>query len=86
MHWVFVVACGLSLTVTSRGYSSLWFMGTWASVVAACQWEVPKFTFIPRIFLSTYYMPGSGQNIRDAVGKGQTLSLAHGPLILERKN
>lgn len=31
-------------------------------------------------------MPGSGQNTRDAVGKGQTLSLAHGPLIPEKKN
>lgn len=30
-------------------------------------------------------MPGSGQNTKDAVGKGQTLSLAHGPLIPERK-
>ena len=47
--------------------------------------EVPKFTFTLRIFLSTYYMPGSGQNTKDAVGKGQTLSLAHGPLIPERK-
>lgn len=48
--------------------------------------EVPKFTLTLRIFLSTYCMLGSGQNTRDAVGKGQTLSLAHGPLIPERKN
>ena len=48
--------------------------------------EVPKFTFTLRIILSTYYMPGSGQNTRDAVGKDQTLSLANGPLIPERKN
>ena len=27
LHWVFVDACGLSLVVASRGYSSLWCVG-----------------------------------------------------------
>ena len=27
LHWVFVAACGLSLVVESRGYSSLWCAG-----------------------------------------------------------
>ena len=27
LHWVFVVACGLSLVVASGGYSSLWCKG-----------------------------------------------------------
>ena len=27
LRWVFVAACGLSLVVASRGYSSLWCVG-----------------------------------------------------------
>ena len=46
LHWVFTAAHGLSLVVTSRGYSSLrrtgfsccgaQALGAWASVVVAC--------------------------------------------------
>ena len=45
LHWVFIAACGLSLVLVSRDYSSWWYTGfscwgTWAlgskaSVVAA---------------------------------------------------
>ena len=36
MHWVFIAVCRLSLVVGSRGYSSLWCMGSKRAGFSSC--------------------------------------------------